>query len=140
MGWKPVGRRAVTMDRDTPRTVVVLCAALLLAAAAGGCVQTTSASVQAVSSAAPVDLKALQAECGKASTTNPFADGKRHGEMLSTPLGEILAIQGGWQQGAPRVMPSRVIFAIAGIGYTIESTSAEPIPVGQLVALAGTMR
>ena len=86
------------------------------------------------------DLGALQAECGKASATNPFVDGKRHDEMLSTPIGEVLAIQGGWQRGAPRVTPSRVIFAIDGIGYTIESTSAEPIPVGQLVALAGTMR
>jgi len=89
---------------------------------------------------APDDLKALQAECGKASATNPFLDGKRHDEMLSTPIGEVLAIQSGWQKGAPKVTPSRVIFAIDGIGYTIESTSAEPIPVGQLVALAGTMR
>jgi hypothetical protein len=89
---------------------------------------------------APEDLKALQAECAKAGTTNPFVDGKRHDEMLSTPLGQMLAIEGGWQQGAPAVTPSRVIFAIDGIGYTIESTSAEPIPVAQLVALAGTMR
>jgi len=89
---------------------------------------------------APDDLKELQAECGKASANCPFLDGKRHDEMLSTPIGEVLAIQGGWQNGAPKVTPSRVIFAIDGIGYTIESTSAEPIPVGQLVALAGTMR
>jgi hypothetical protein len=86
------------------------------------------------------DLEALQAECGKASATNPFVDGTRHDEMLSTPTGEVLAIQGGWQKGAPKVTPSRVIFAIDGIGYTIESTSAEPIPVRQLVALAGSMR
>lgn len=86
------------------------------------------------------DLEGLQADCAKANTTNPFLDGKRHDEILSTPLGRVLAIQGGWQRGAPKVTPSRVIFSIDGIGYTIESTSAEPLPVQQLVALAETMR
>lgn len=85
----------------------------------------------------PNDLAALEVEVSKG---NRFVDGNRHDEMFSTSHGKVLAIQGGWQQGAPRVTPSRVIFSLDGIGYTIESTSADPIPVGRLVALAQTMR
>ena len=99
-----------------------------------------ASDVMIVATPASNDLEALSTECDKANRTNPFVDGKKHDAIRSTQLGKVLAIEGGWQKGAPKVTPSRAIFNLDGVGYVIESTSEEPIPVGQLVALAQTMR